>query len=706
MAKLIPGTNDLATTHPDLAKQADGWDPRTTTAGSAKDRDWMCKKGHQYQASCNNRTRPKSLGCPYCSGKRPVAGSTDLATLEPEIAGQADGWDPTTVTQHSGRKVGWRCSVGHTWNAVIASRTGPQRSGCPICGGKRALSGYNDLATLHPDIAAQADGWDPSTVTCGSGKKRLWVCDVGHRWEAIVHTRTPPMSCGCPYCAGKIALPGENDLATTHPDIAAQADGWDPITVMAGSDKVRQWRCKAGHTWKAKIDDRTPPKNIGCPYCGGWKALPGFNDLRTLYPAVADQADGWDPTSVTPGSSLRRKWICKKGHSWSALVKTRTPPTSGGCPVCSGKKVLAGFNDLGTTCPEVAAEAEGWDPSTLTTNSNKKMSWRCPEGHIYPATVANRTPPQSQGCPYCAGKKALPGFNDLATICPEIAAQADGWDPTTVTVGSGTKKPWRCSEGHTWEATINSRNRNGCPYCGGKRPIVGSTDLATLEPELAAQADGWDPTTVTQHSGKRVGWRCSLGHTWNAVIASRTGPQASGCPYCAGRKVLVGFNDLATLYPEVAIQADGWDPGTVTAGSDHVRSWRCADGHRWKTNVFNRTPPHSKGCPSCTEFGYDPNSRAWIYLMERLGEQQLGITNDLKTRIRRHEKRGWDLLQVEGPHPGDVVASLERDLKKWLKKEVGTIDGTTESWSLARLQVSSLLELCNRSGVKTNLIKP
>ena len=31
--------------------------------------------------------------------------------------------------------------------------------------------GVNDLATLHPEVAAEADGWDPSTVTSGSNKK-------------------------------------------------------------------------------------------------------------------------------------------------------------------------------------------------------------------------------------------------------------------------------------------------------------------------------------------------------------------------------------------------------------------------------------------------------------------------------------------------------------------------------------------------------
>ncbi|MGI9135625.1 MAG: zinc-ribbon domain-containing protein, partial [Candidatus Nanopelagicales bacterium] len=72
-----------------------------------------------------------------------------------------------------------------------------------------------------------------------------------------------------------------------------------------------------------------------------------------------------------------------------------------------------------------------------------------------------------------------------------LASQADGWDPSTVVPGSGAKKPWRCPEGHRWEAAINSRNQGaGCPFCAGQRTIVGVNDLATTFPLLAAEAVG------------------------------------------------------------------------------------------------------------------------------------------------------------------------------------------------------------------------
>lgn len=59
------------------------------------------------------------------------------------------------------------------------------------------------------------------------------------------------------------------------------------------------------------------------------------------------------------------------------------------------------------------------------------------------------------------------------------------------------------------------------------------------------------PTEVSIGSHKKVIWKCKLGHEWIATVKSRT-INRTGCPYCSHNKVLAGFNDLATLFPEVA----------------------------------------------------------------------------------------------------------------------------------------------------------
>jgi len=40
---------------------------------------------------------------------------------------------PRDLSFGSSRKVWWQCSEGHIWKAVIHSRTGPRKHGCPDC---------------------------------------------------------------------------------------------------------------------------------------------------------------------------------------------------------------------------------------------------------------------------------------------------------------------------------------------------------------------------------------------------------------------------------------------------------------------------------------------------------------------------------------------------------------------------------------------
>lgn len=50
-------------------------------------------------------------------------------------------------------------------------------------------------------------------TTFGCGSKAWWICPKGHSYQARVSNRTI-LHRGCPYCAGRYAIKGENDLAT------------------------------------------------------------------------------------------------------------------------------------------------------------------------------------------------------------------------------------------------------------------------------------------------------------------------------------------------------------------------------------------------------------------------------------------------------------------------------------------------------------
>ena len=618
-----------------------------------------------------------------------LLGTPSLATTHPAVARQAL-FDATTVTASSHKKLLWRCDRNHEWQAVVSSRT--RGSGCPFCANKAVLPGYNDLETTNPELAAEAQ-FDARTITRSSGKKLPWRCASGHEWTATAADRSSGR--GCPFCAGQAVLPGFNDLATTHPRLAAEAL-FDPTAVTAGSsNKNLPWRCARGHEWLSTAANRKAGN--GCPVCSGKSVLPGYNDLATTRPDLAVDAL-FDPTTVTQFSNKSVDWRCARGHEWSARVSERS--NGNGCPVCSGKSVLPGYNDLATTRPDLAVDAL-FDPTTVTQFSSKKRPWRCAKGHQWTATVSNRS--AGNDCPICAGQAVLAGYNDLATVNPDLAAEAE-FDATTVTAGSRQILPWRCSLGHGWRASVSNRAKGrGCPFCAGQAVLPGFNDLQTTHPDLAREAL-FDPTTLNAGSNKRVAWRCTLGHEWSAGVNSRSG--GNGCPVCSGKSVLPGYNDLATTRPDLVAEAL-FDPTTVTQFSHKKRPWRCAEGHEWRSTVANRTNVGS-GCPVCAVTGFNPGGPAWLYLMGHPEWllQQIGITNHIEDRLKKHASNGWEVLDIRGPMDGFLTQQWEASILGWLSScnIARASSGTSESpdfgnpnageaWQESDLNVTSLREI-------------
>jgi Zn finger protein HypA/HybF involved in hydrogenase expression/translation initiation factor IF-1 len=422
--------------------------------------------------------------------------------------------------------------------------------------------------------------------------------------------------------------------------------------------------------------------------------------LSRTHPKLAKEADGWNPNTVVAGSHRRLSWKCKRGHRWDAIVKNRTSQNQG-CPFCSGKRIVRGVNDLATNCPEVAKEADGWDPRDIHKTSNKRLPWKCNKGHTWRALVNNRSL-RGDSCPVCSGKKVLAGFNDLATLEPSLALEADGWDPTTLTKFSNKRVQWKCKEGHTWKVKVNSRTtfKTGCPTCSGQQILSGFNDLQTINPILASEAFGWDPRKEAQWSHKLMRWKCATGHIYMARIADRS--SGDGCPICNGKKVLVGFNDLLTKRPEIARQAYGWNPKSVTEFSNKRKKWRCDEGHTWETTVHHRS--NGRGCPTCSDSGYDPNEDGYLYFLHQDDWEmlQIGITNFPEQRIASHRRNGWDVIEVRGPMDGHLTQQWETAILRMLKakgadlansKIAGKFDGYSEAWSESCLNVKSIRDL-------------
>ena len=249
---------------------------------------------------------------------------------------------PSDVTSGSSRKVWWKGACGHEWEAVVKSRT--RGHGCPYCTGRVCAPGRNDLATARPELAAE---WSPRNhpltpdqVAYGTNKIVWWKGACGHEWKQMVKSRSRGR--GCPVCAGKIIIADDNDLASKHPQIAAE---WSernnplkPSQVMPRSDKKVWWKCGVCHReWKARIADRSA--GTGCPYCNpNGKLVSGENDLVTLYPQIANEWSEYNfplmPHSFKPLSPRCVWWHCSVcGHDWPAKIESRVRGRAG-CPNC------------------------------------------------------------------------------------------------------------------------------------------------------------------------------------------------------------------------------------------------------------------------------------------------------------------------------------------------------------------------------------
>lgn len=259
----------------------------------------------------------------------------------------------------------------------------------------------------------------PQNVSYFSSKKIWWKCSRGHEWITPVKVRAHGSN--CPFCSNKRVASNENDLVASHPELIREWNydkntGVNPREISAGSKKSVWWRCPYGHEWKALIVSRSTGR--GCPVCSGKIVIPGENDLMTHIPAIAAQ---WHPTlngdltpaQTTPFSNREVWWQCELGHAWKARISTRTKQDSG-CPYCTRRILLKGFNDLETTDPKIASE---WHPflngklmpCDVMSGSKKKVWWKCLGGHIWKAYVFSRKG-NGTGCPVCAGKNDVPSY--------------------------------------------------------------------------------------------------------------------------------------------------------------------------------------------------------------------------------------------------------------------------------------------------------
>lgn len=470
----------------------------------------------------------------------------------------------------------------------------------------------NCLAVVNPGLAAQ---WHPTKngdltpemVTAGSNKKVWWRCKEGHEWPATIESRNRGR--GCPYCSGRMAIRNFNDLATKNPSLAAEwhptkNGGLMPDMVTAGNGKKVWWKCKLGHEWSTKIYNRA--RGSACPYCSGRKAWKSFNDLATANPSLAAE---WHPTKngnltpdkVTKYSGKEVWWLGKCGHEWRAMISNRTHGT--GCPVCQKELktsfpeqavyyyIQKAFQDAINRDLSFGKELDIYIPSTYTAieydgryfhesvqKDIHKNMW-CMERGIRLFRI------RECGCPVIDVKDTIVRKDDgdlsLEETIVELLKRL-GIQNQAVNINADRSDIYN-------SYIMNAKDNSFAAAHPNLLTEWHPTKNGSLRPEMVAKS-----------SNKKIWWQCKLGHEWLAKVSERS--IGHRCPYCSGKKVWKGFNDLATTNPELASE---WHPtknadlrsDMVTKGSHKKVWWQCKLGHEWTAVINNRS--NGCGCPIC-----------------------------------------------------------------------------------------------------------
>ena len=469
------------------------------------------------------------------------------------------------------------------------------------------------------DILAQ---WDynenadvsPSTISYGSHKKVAWICEQGHKWKTSPKVRS--MGCGCPFCSRNLAIPGATDLKTLFPHLITE---WDfeknanirPEFTTASSDKKVWWKCANGHEWQAVINKRTK-LNHGCPYCANQYVISGETDFATKYPELvhlwnADKNGDLQPSQVTAKSHKKVWWKCHKGHEWQAAIANIA--AGKGCPQCSlemhssfpeqaiyyyisklatcesrkvifGKEVDIYINDMNT-----AIEYNGrYYHKNETTKQRDIKKQLCLENHnVRLITVAesNKNIVESDCIQYDIDK----GYKYLDWAISELITQIFPHQTDIREMINIKRDEIKIKDNYLFlqkEISIS---------------ITHPDDAKEWHPSKNGHLT---PDMFTHGSHTRIWWLGKCGHEWQASIYTKT--KGHGCPVCAGKKLVVGINDLFSTHPELAQEWDyeknTIDPATVSRGCRERVFWKCNDGHSWQCAIGKRTRD-GKSCPTC-----------------------------------------------------------------------------------------------------------
>ena len=233
------------------------------------------------------------------------------------------------------------------------------------------------------------------------------------------------------------------------------------------------------------------------------------------------------------------------------------------------------------TIEEMHSMAEGKGGLCLSSvydGKDKKLRWRCVEGHEWEA-IPHHIRHNNTWCPHCARRVPL-----TIEEAHAAARMKGGVCLSSKVVSAKDKLLWRCDQNHEWLAELYRVSRHSwCPYCAGKhKTLEGMQELAQSKGGKCLSAE-YIPCT-------KLEWQCKEGHTWSSspyFIQAGT----TWCPRCSGKGKTI--EDLRQL----ASSKGGQCLSTKYFGVMANHTWQCGKGHTWEATPLNVR--RTSWCPQC-----------------------------------------------------------------------------------------------------------
>ena len=360
-----------------------------------------------------------------------------------------------------------------------------------------------------------------------SNEKPLWTCDNGHTYPNSIYRLSQRGFFYCPLCEGSIVVADINLVTAKRKDIVDQwscKNDFLPEEVYYNTTSPVLWECPTcSGTYAFPVSDKREG-NVSCPYCNGRRVLSGFNEIPSWL-IKEYSLKNEVPISEYPVNSVHKVlWTCPTCHGDYLYRMCDREIGDDSCPYCRHKKILSGFNSFEDTDPDLAKEWSSDNPdlpSEYMKSSWYRALWTCPTCHgNYFYRICDREL-DDDSCPYCRNLKVLPDFNSLPDLAPELVNEWSSENPdlpSEYTRSSTHRALWTCSSCHGdyfYRICNRELDDDSCPFCRGKKVLLGFNSLPDLAPELVNEWSSENPdlpSEYTRSSPHKALWTCPTCH--------------------------------------------------------------------------------------------------------------------------------------------------------------------------------------------------